>query len=674
MTALKSTKKGTRLARGTPHPRDRRARSLTPGASGADDSTAELDASTKNDASGDDMTAMSGSSTMSDGSSNDLTTHPRGHGNTSLPLAGPGMAAEGGIVGASRFNNAKLNNYLHTLNTHLTTENQNLIKTLEETAKEVSRLMRKNEELSRLDGSQEVSAGVSGRSMSRIAEDDEGDATREMLQSHRKTSQDITTLREHLTGSSAANPSAQLLEEMREKDARLEKLQADLQQRDAEIAAMRADVLRQSKSSRADDSSEGDRDPDLQQQIFDLRDELSRVKAENTVQSGNLAKVRAEQLEQSSRHNKVIADLQARSEDLLLELEEKDAIIEEIENELVKQEEDFRSKMSSLEAELCKVMEEQEVQLRDARKEILSLKTAQGPVDDSVVQDLRSKVSALETERDELKAARTRAESMLQEATETIANKADSSEKSISGASSEEMAFMRKRLQDLEITLAEKERQLSELQDESSRAQRQYEAEAQNLRNEVGQAESASTQLERKLSSQAVILKETEKALADAEDNLRQTAEEQNEARRQLHELRDEISNLRNQQMEILSSDLQIKYDSAMREIGNLKHQLAYPPVSTTDVPAGKYSKHDSRDLEIKTLRSSNHELETRVNQLRKQSMLAGQSPNNSRSSSSAGTPGRAEKSVRFDSVRSMKTPRTASQLLGGGVSTFLFS
>lgn len=667
MTALNSTRKGVRLARGTPHPRDRRARSMTPGAGQQDeDSTAEFDASARNSALGEDLTAMSGSSTLSDGSSNDLTTHQRGHGNTSLPLAGPGLAGEGGIVGASRFNNAKLNNYLHTLNTHLTTENQTLIKTLEETAKEVSRLMRKNEELSRINGSDDLSASPGQSSMSRITEDDEGNATKEMLRSHRKTSQDISTLRDHLTGNTPAKPSAEIQEEIREKDARLERLQVELEQRDAEIAAMRADLLGKSRSANGDDTTTQDAESALQQQVFDLRDELSRLKAENTLQSSDLAKARSEQVEQSSRHSRIMAELQERTNDLIQELEEKEAIIEEIENELVKQEEDFRLKMSNLEEELCKVMEEQEVQLREARKEIQSLRQGgnEPMADDVVIQDLRNKITALEQEREELRQAKTKAEAMLQEATATIAH-TSSTEDNIDGTPSEQLAFLQKRINDLEADLAQKQQQLSISRNELAEVKQQHEVNLQNLRQQANEAEDNQVQTERRLASQAVLLKETEKAFTDSEDILRQTAEDLDEARRQLQHVHNEISDMKSQQLDALSSDLQKKYDAAVREIGNLKHQLAYPPPSNHEVQAGKYSKHDSRDIEIKTLRSSNHELESRVNQLRKQAMLAGQSPNN-RSVSSLATPGRAEKSVRFDSVLSMKTPKTASQLLGG--------
>lgn len=63
---------------------------------------------------------------VSDATSNDLNPTA----NNSLPLAGQ----------AARFNGAKLNSYLHTLNTHLTSENSNLVKSLEESNAEIARL------------------------------------------------------------------------------------------------------------------------------------------------------------------------------------------------------------------------------------------------------------------------------------------------------------------------------------------------------------------------------------------------------------------------------------------------------------------------------------------------------------------------------------------------------
>jgi hypothetical protein len=89
LTALRSGAR-PRLAKGTPHPyRPSRLASVTTPVVDSDDDTSET-------------------------TSNDLTTLPRTRANTSMPTADR----------STRFNGAKLNTYLHTLNTHLTTENQ----------------------------------------------------------------------------------------------------------------------------------------------------------------------------------------------------------------------------------------------------------------------------------------------------------------------------------------------------------------------------------------------------------------------------------------------------------------------------------------------------------------------------------------------------------------------
>ncbi|KAM0787830.1 hypothetical protein ACM66B_003884 [Microbotryomycetes sp. NB124-2] len=157
LTTLRSTAK-SRIVRGTPHPRrpPLGAQLVDTPKPGAIEDTDESDAPAQ---------AVEADLTATSSSSSDLTNlHARGIGgsrraNTSLPTAVEAADPDTRPATGARFNGAKLNAYLHQLNTHLSDENKTLSKELDESRQEVGRLREESLALSRMDHSNSSGGG-----------------------------------------------------------------------------------------------------------------------------------------------------------------------------------------------------------------------------------------------------------------------------------------------------------------------------------------------------------------------------------------------------------------------------------------------------------------------------------------------------------------------------------
>jgi chromosome segregation ATPase len=225
----------------------------------------------------------------------------------------------------------------------------------------------------------------------------------------------------------------------------------------------------------------------------------------------------------------------------------------------------------------------------------------------------------------------------------------------------ERVALLQQEVGKLEQALEVKQEALSASEAANADNQRELRAAHDDLEAAELRADTA----ERKLSSQSTSLKSAQSDLEDLRVTLRDAEDRISILENELEETKTALvraeRDLINTSFEAFQSDLQKKLDLAHREIGNLKHQLASPAYHATAVGA------DCRDMEIRNLKSSNHELETRVSQLKRQALLGGGGRGNGVTHSvvaAAGT-GTPEKSVRFDSVQGMKTPRSATQMLG---------
>lgn len=594
LTAMKSATR-PRLKLGTPHPlrRGQRAQSATP-ARGNDISRSYAQEASSTEHTLDHTSDMTTASSVS--SNNDLTSYPKGSGNTSLPLTG---IAGGSETGHGRFNGAKLNNYLHTLNTHLSEENQNLVKTLEETAREVERLMKQNAELS--------SSGVNIRDASSSFEEETkqgAQARQELIENHRKTSDDIQKIKDQLS-----------IELQESHGAELDSLRKQVEQRDADITSLRKQLL---------DRQQDDQAEDLQRQVFHLQDDLKALQ-------------------------------EHKDTDVEAQLQKKDEEIEELQAELREQDLEFAEKMKNLEEELCKVMEEQEEQLRATTRELAALRDRHetqvklGKDKEQSLHDLAEELNAVKGEKDRL-------QQLLDDTGSSgAANDATGSDAVLR----ERLAILQGDLARAEATIRTKEDQVRTLSEEAANTGERHSAQSRDLQSQLDAMTRQEMAAQRQLSAQSVILKELQSSLDDAEDRLQSTEARVAELQHDLDEARSQVAKSEATKANLtlaIDNDLQAKLDAAQREIGNLKHQLASPSPQTRHSP-------DSKDIEIKTLKSSNHELASRVDQLRRQALA---------NTMLMGTPGRGgdvtgntpEKSVRFNNISSMKTPRTASQML----------
>ena len=285
LTAVRSTTR-TKLKQGTPFPKRREA----------EDSPA------------------SSAYEASDTTSNDLTTHPRA--NNSLPL---------GNEADTRFSGAKLNSYLHTLNTHLTNENQNLLAALNNNAKEVRQLRRR--------------LGV--------GPDDSVD-----LQDDETRSDELTHAREQIS-QLQAQLSTKLADALEGSDssAEIERLANLVEQRNVELETLRERLIHAQTPTTS--RAQAELIEELQRQVFQSNDQLSALTNENVVLKNQLSQT---------------GDWQERVDELLLELEARDEELHRAREAIQTQDSAFAEKMEHLEEELCGVMEDQERQLSEARQ------------------------------------------------------------------------------------------------------------------------------------------------------------------------------------------------------------------------------------------------------------------------------------------------------------------
>ncbi|GAA5861577.1 hypothetical protein JCM3774_002633 [Rhodotorula dairenensis] len=330
LTTLRSTAK-PRLARGTPHP----VRTASKKPLAEDDEQASV------------------SSIASDRSSNDLTTFHKG--NTSLPSGGSAAAEIG--PGGSRFDGAKLNSYLHALNTQLTDENQSLVQTLHKTAREkellqaeARRLEDTIREMSVTQGA--ISFDASARDRTRADDSSFRDDLESLKSQLQATATERDALRSELAALGGAFPSADssmtqrsdLLAELEHKDAELETVRKQMEEQEAEFAQKMEDLerelckvmeeqeakveqaRREVEEQRREDEAERQADREKIRRLEAERDELQAHRGgDDDSEDGRAARVALEQQ---------VADLEVLVSDLRSDVENRD-------DELVKMQEEL---------------------------------------------------------------------------------------------------------------------------------------------------------------------------------------------------------------------------------------------------------------------------------------------------------------------------------------------
>ncbi|GAA5910768.1 hypothetical protein JCM6882_002073 [Rhodosporidiobolus microsporus] len=579
---LRSTAKHA-LNRGTPHPL-RSARKPSPRSEVADDEP--------------DHTS---SSFGSDRSSNDLTTFHKA--NTSLPSGG--SADVGGAVGggarSSRFNGAKLNAYLHSLNTHLTEENQSLAKTVSRVTKDYERIESENRRLNDTIREMSVVGGGVTLDMSRarsrttsIEEEDEGERSRvDMLGDELEG---LVTGQRRIRGlqDRVDNEEVGAVERVRELETAADELRREAAAKDDEIQRLR------NRIASAADSDDGGDGP---------------------------------------------SSAQTRIDELVAELEQKDGEVEEVKRKMEEQENEFADKMQELEDELCKVMEEQEAKVDRAREEL----EAKRREDEALRAEEREKVSRLEAERDELE------RQLLEDGTDAgkeIEEKVHSLRN--------EVARLEETIKILKTDVSTRDDALEKMQEELDSA----ESRVEELEQQGGDGAGDLDDLRRQLADKDVELQQLDEAFEDSAQQLVQHEETIETLQKQLDAEQKKSSSLASQLSQLsvpktksplanevynaakdeVISSLEEELEESRRTADDLRDKLAAATQATREV--------ELRELEIKKLKEDKANLEGRVQSLREQSVLF--SPNR--------TP---DKSWMLRPLPSIYTPKTPGQLFG---------
>ncbi|KAK4049108.1 hypothetical protein OIO90_005578 [Microbotryomycetes sp. JL221] len=238
LTTLRSTAK-PRLMKGTPHPR----RPVGPQLVDTPHPTRNQEDSITNEDTDDNSDAIAnvdveGDVTSTSSSSTDLTNLHRGRrlgagavANTSLPTAVEAADSDIRPATAARFNGAKLNAYLHQLNTHLSDENKTLSKELGESRQEVSRLREESLAMSRMErsngGTSRDEDSVNQATMLQHLQEQLAQAKNEAQDAKRETHDKI----EAMTGR-----IDELLIDLEDKDRELEQARQHIDEQESDFA------------------------------------------------------------------------------------------------------------------------------------------------------------------------------------------------------------------------------------------------------------------------------------------------------------------------------------------------------------------------------------------------------------------------------------------------------
>ncbi|CEQ43145.1 SPOSA6832_05044 [Sporobolomyces salmonicolor] len=617
LTTLRSTAK-PRFVRGTPHPaQSARKASLSSPHTKDDD--------------------RSSSSFASDHSSNDLTTYYH-KANASLPSGGSADVG-GATTAGSRFNGAKLNAYLHSLNTHLTDENQQLVKTLKRTTKDVERWQNETRRLEDTIREMSVAGGISvnvsdarGWSRTRSIEaeaDEENEGSRvetlgRELEGLVDGQRRIRGLQDQLGDQLGGMDAAARIRELEED---VERAERHLVEKDQEIARLRDQVVSNPNAGTGDDSERSALVQDLQQEVFDLKDALNAAANDRDVAQGDLAKLQADFTAAGEASEKDFATLQARIDELLLELQDKDAEVEGVKQQMVDQENEFAEKMEELEQELCRVMEEQEAKVEAARKEL----EAKQKEDDVARKQEKETLERVKAERDALER---RLEKEGKDLDEEVERQVSSLKRDVEARDDE--------LNRMQTELAAAEDRVSELEKAVSGVNA--------LRHEIVQKDEEIQQLEGALDESANQLLQNEDDLAALRSQLASEKQINSSLSAQISQLsltkaKSPLGNeAYNRSKDEVIASLEEELEEARKELVQLKEQLA--------ANANENRSTELRDLEIKNLETSKADLEDRVKTLRQQVSMQF-SPNK--------TP---DKSWLLRPLPSVKTPKTPGQFL----------
>lgn len=348
LATLQATSKKP-LKRGTPHPLSRQAHSPA-------FSDSHLRSPEQPDQTAGDTTSTS---------SHDLTTFQPA--NTSLPSGG--LDARPAGTGA-RFNQGKLNAYLHSLNGRLATENQDLAAAAADMTTEIGRLqrdkLRLEEQVREMSRAGSSMAGLQSRTQDESDAMDEGasriESIGQQLAGIVKKRAGRAQLEDELTAELSVSGTPRVKAgPPPTSPGVVTRLEARLAEQTAEMEQLR-DQLVQAREN-AGDQTQADLVAELQREVFELKDALGDATAAREATADELATALAE-------HARALQEANDRGDELLIELEERDAELTQVRELLETTENDYAEKNRQLEEELSGLYEEQERRMEAARAEV----------------------------------------------------------------------------------------------------------------------------------------------------------------------------------------------------------------------------------------------------------------------------------------------------------------
>ncbi|MBW0483762.1 hypothetical protein O181_023477 [Austropuccinia psidii MF-1] len=537
--------------------------------------------------------------TETDTTSHDLTTHPTNphiNGNTSFPINDK----------SHRFNGTKLNSFLHSLNTHLSEENQQMHQTIAENNKELQRLRQSYHSLQqRINQSDQLNQDSS--------EDQHNNHSTDLQDSYHNNS---------------------LFQRQ------INQLQSLVDERDTEIKELQDQLLNKATSENFQSLK----------QTFELKNEIERLRSQLATQEDALTKSKLKHIETSGQHASEVARLRAecqKAQDNLFQTQQ-ELIHSQAQTKEVK--DSFAVKIESLKTQIGDLMEEQDNKIAHTT---------------SLLNEARRLTAAQAKELEQLRSESTQ----RQTAFETLVSVKDELSKVLNGEGDQSVGRSAQRrirmLQSVIESVISDDKDIA--QDASSlanQATEQRSIEIQDLNEEIEKLRVNINHLVQESSEKSVRVNQLEQALKESESTRFARENEVVELKTQVDLLEvDNISQLSTiKGLEVkLSQTLQsilpssepdssrfsrysnnnAELRAAKEEINRLKSLLGKPSDVVTN---------ELQNLKIKALEAHRHELEERVGSLRHQA------------SALISTPSR---SLAFQSVLSMRTPKTPGQILG---------
>ncbi|POW09862.1 hypothetical protein PSTT_06478 [Puccinia striiformis] len=547
----------------------------------------------------------------SEATSHDLTTFPgtrHQNGNSSFSFADRTH---------NRFNGNKLNSFLHNLNGHLSEENHQMVNALAETKAQLAHLQKENQSLRK---------GVIPTHSDNEDAPDRSDVLLDHLQGMINVHESIAKLQSNLNldqGESSPTFSDSAAQNLLS-ERQIHRLENQLQEREEEIQEMRNQLLTKAPSISSS-----------LKQVFELKDRLANLQADLATKDDEVDQLKLQQIDLVGQHASTVAEWRAMYEKLLAESERAKADAEK----------SYADRISSMKTEATALIQEKERLLIDKYKEVRRLTGVHAQVQDQPHQPSVETLTTIKTELEHV-----------------LNGKGDQSV----GRSAERRIRMLHSWLQSEISNHEQQQPNQDLEEESEQPnnnnnnhQHQSTQEIDELRAQIEELDLELSEKEFKIQALQVTLKDSEDARNSLESEYAklETQVDILESKTVAHQ--STISGLQaklSQALKSTFSDLSsISGTPAARSKSNSELDKALEEINHLKTLLNQSKDHivtcEIQNLKINALENQRLQLEDRVGSLRQQA------------SALISTPSRS--SCHFQSIISMRTPKTPGKMLG---------